>query len=856
MNLPANNVFNVTQIARAAGISRQAAHAGLASIASVSLPGGQGRATAGWRFADLPLDWQVEITRRGVKRGFENGEEFLANLPEPWKSPLPWDQAPQHQRDKAVRLQKAMARALAMRSDGEAAAGLAEQAGLDDFKAEFGYPLSGRQWRRLLHRTIERDGAEENWQRLDIYLDDKAFVAPSAKPNLVRNEFQHRELEEVISALENRPDPTPADRQFLWDATFRHYEGHTEQLADSVEGSRERRLFKASLVHYLFKGFPERTLCATEASLKRRFDEKLSIWRGNGRTPDALEDKRPLKSGKFRKEAFDEDQAKVLERVALLHCNVARAFEELIAEGKLSKFASDLRAIFERTHLHDGKLALAYRLLHEEGKLSREFCEFYPFDPRTGKSEVPHAIRSAIMPLMDATLSYRKSLYEASSRGPYIQQEHLEAPGDWFCADDVTWNHYFREQVPGGGWRVLRSECLLMADYKTAYPLGHLLIAGHYNGEHVRDLVLKVHDQIGLPRLGFKFENGVWKSRIVVGDNRQGTPLHWREAENGLRSPDLKLEIRHARARNPRGKAMLERAIGILEDRMRCIPGFVGFNEQVEKREREQRLIERANNGDMEAVRQFPTQAEWSATIAKVLENFAHDPQNGETLRGMSPAQAWAEEIRNRPLRRLPDESRYFLSTHWKEITVRQEGIILTIRGHRRIYFNEHTGRLIGQRVLAFYNLEMPELLTVSDMDHKHYFTVRAVKLPAMSATREQLAEANKLRKAHMAPAKAIFNSIKHEVISTITRDNEQGEQANGLGRFHNQQMAQEEAENTERGRKLRKLQVKAAAAGIELTGTVRNPDDALEAIDRRNHFLQAMLEEEERSNEAKEATP
>ena len=42
---------------------------------------------------------------------------------------------------------------------------------------------------------------------------------------------------------------------------------------------------------------------------------------------------------------------------------------------------------------------------------------------------------------------------------------------------------------------------------------------------------------------------------------------------------------------------------------------------------------------------------------------------------------------------------------------------MLTIRGKRLLYYNEHTGPLIGQEVLAFYNLEMPELLTVCDMN-------------------------------------------------------------------------------------------------------------------------------------------
>jgi hypothetical protein len=802
--------FTATQIARAAGLARQTVHARLQEIAAAGQEPCQGKDLAGWKFADLPMDWQLEITRRGVKRGFENGEQFLANLPDPWKCPLPWSAVPEAQQRKAVRLQKALAGVLAMRAKAGVDSAHVEHAGLADFKAEFGYTITARHWRRLLNRTLERDAGEENWQRLELYLDGRAFVTPSPTREVVRNDYVHRGLDDVFSTLENRQHPTATDREFLWDAAFRHYAQHTDSLTDSPEGHRERKLFKASLVHYLFKAFPEETLCATLPSLKRRFEEKLNLWRANGRTPAALRDKRPLKSGKFRTLAF----------------------------------AQDLDAIRDRAILHDGNIALAHRLLREEGKLSKEFCDFYAFDARTAKSEVPAAVRAAVAPQVEMCLPLRRGPWQARMRGPYIQRDWSEVkPGDWACADDVTWNHYFREQLPAGDWRILRGECLLMTDLRTGYPLDFLLIAGHYNGEYVRSLALKVHDRIGLPRKGYYFERGVWKSRLVVGDNSQGTPIHWREAENGLCSMDLKLDVRHATT--PRAKP-IEGLFRILQERMRCIPGFVGFNERTEEHEREQDLIARANRGNMEALKRFPTQAEWAETISQVLEKYARDPQNGEMLQGKSPAEAWEEEVKAHPLRQLSEESRYILSTHRKEITVRQEGIILTIRGQRRIYFNENTGRLIGQRVLAFYNLEMPELLTVSDMHKNNYFSVRAVKLPAMDATREQFAEVNQLRKAHMAPARAIFGGIKHAVVSTISRDTEQSEQSKELGRFHNEEMSRAKALDTDRGRKMRKLQAKAAVAGVELTGAVRDPDDALEAIDRREHFLQALRTEEE----------
>ena len=825
MNQASHTLFTATQIARAAAITRQAANMGLQPIASAGMAVSQGKDAAGWRFADLPLDWQLEITRRGVKRGFENGEAFLANLPEPWKCPLAWDQVPENQRDKAVKLHKALARALAMRGDAppievevpgniiraRAAAAQVEQTGLEDFKAEFGYAISGRHWRRLLHRTIERDAWEESWQRLTLYLDDRAFAAPPVMPKVVRNQFQHRELDEVIAALENRQYPTPADRQFLWDAAFRHYESQTEQFADSPKGNQEWRVLKASLAHYLFKAFPERTLCATEASLRRRIDEKLDLWRQNGRTPEAVRDWRPLKSGYFRRPDLSKDDKKI--------------------EGLGIQL--------------DGNEALAHRMLRERGELSKEYCDHHPYDPRRGKSALPKSTRKAITANVEMCLPLRRGPWQAKMRGPYIPRDWSGVkPGDWFNADDVTWNHYFKERHADGRWQITRGECLVMTDFRTGYPLDFLLIPGKYNGEHVRSLVLKVHDRVGLPRCGFYLEKGVWSSRLVTGDNRQGTPVHWREAENGLCGLRLQLSVRHATT--PRAQP-IEGLLRILQERMRCIPGFVDFNEREYDAERMQPLIARAHRGDAAALEQFPTTAEWRDRITAVLGEFAHDPQNGKMLEGLSPAEAWAAEIPHHPLKQLPKEARYILATHRKKVTVRQEGIVLTIRGKRLLYYNEHTGPLIGQEVLAFYSLEMPELLTVCDMNRQNYFSVARVELPAMSATKEQLEEVNRLRKGHMAHAKGIFGEIPHEVITTITRDNDHSEDVKELGRFHNQEGERFEAERTASERDTKRARTKAAAAGFDPSRLrIKNPKRVAEAAERIADRFAALRQKEE----------
>ena len=267
---------------------------------------------------------------------------------------------------------------------------------------------------------------------------------------------------------------------------------------------------------------------------------------------------------------------------------------------------------------------------------------------------------------------------------------------------------------------------------------------------------------------------------------------------------------------------------------MRCIPGFVGFNEREYDAERMQPLIARAQRGDAAALEQFPTTAEWRDRIAAVLGEFAHDPQNGKMLEGLSPAEAWAAEIPHRPLKQLPTEARYVLATHRKKVTVRQEGIVLTIRGKRLLYYNEHTGPLIGQEVLAYYSLEMPELLTVCDMKHQNYFSVARVELPAMSATKEQLEEVNRLRKGHMAHAKGIFGEIPHEVVTTITRDNDHSEEVKELGRFHNQESERFEAERTVSERDTRRARTKALAAGFDPNRLrMKDPKRVAQSVER-----------------------
>ena len=214
-------------------------------------------------------------------------------------------------------------------------------------------------------------------------------------------------------------------------------------------------------------------------------------------------------------------------------------------------------------------------------------------------------------------------------------------------------------------------------------------------------------------------------------------------------------------------------------------------------------------------------------------------------LPGVSPAEMWAPAVAQRPLRKLADEDRYILATHKKPVRVRQEGIILTIGKDRMLYCNEHTGNLIGRDVLAFYNIDHPEILVCSDLNRQNYFAVKRIQLPAMTATGEQFAQAHSQIRGHTKAARTIYGNLEHSYVATVSRDTDCSNQSKELGRFHNEVVEKFKTEKSITTRKLRKIQLQAAAGGIAVSGHVRNPDRVLTGIERAREYRDRIAQKE-----------
>jgi hypothetical protein len=57
----------------------------------------------------------------------------------------------------------------------------------------------------------------------------------------------------------------------------------------------------------------------------------------------------------------------------------------------------------------------------------------------------------------------------------------------------------------------------------------------------------------------------------------------------------------------------------------------------------------------------------------------------------------------------------------------------------RRFYYNTELGPFIGRQVFAWFNIEQPDLLTVSDLEMKTFVSVKRPVLSAFDASKEQL---------------------------------------------------------------------------------------------------------------------
>jgi hypothetical protein len=149
--------------------------------------------------------------------------------------------------------------------------------------------------------------------------------------------------------------------------------------------------------------------------------------------------------------------------------------------------------------------------------------------------------------------------------------------------------------------------------------------------------------------------------------------------------------------------------------------------------------------------------------LVELCAAFNSDKQQGKMLPGISPDDGF-EQFANLvdPPVKFTADSRYLLAHHKRPTVVTRNGITLRFGKQTYNYRNANTGALIGQRVLAWFNPELPEVLSVTDMDRKNAFCVgRSEDVPAMDAPLDVLNREQARINEHQAPIRARYRVLK-----------------------------------------------------------------------------------------------
>lgn len=786
-------LFTAAQIAAALGRPRRVIQRVLANVPEDQKRIVRGNETRCWSFGSLPESIRSRLSTVAQQRGYRDAEHLLNQPDQQWQPSAPINECAEETMQKAVKLRDALSAALARRNDCTLSSAELEAIGLADYQRAFGHSVKVRSWRELFHRTLDRAGGNDNFQRLELYLDERPARKTSAKPVSRESDKLHA-LNRVLAGCRNPADLTESEKQAVWLVAL-------ETLEARIEMGESAKALKEELFGFLIAQAP--CLAPNRNALRVSFQRKYDRWQSNERQADALRDGRPEENRARRNELLDEDR------------DILVAHTVIACGGRSSQGVRECRKKI-------GWLSesLQSRLMHNPAS----------------KSYVPAWLRELIRYEVAMLEDDHHGPRRAKLNGAYISRYWDCVPAlDWYCMDDATLPIYFH--VPDGqGWfTLMRGQFLLAIDSRSTCVLGFALMPErNYNSRVIRTLITRVCDEYGLPRQGFYFEKGIWKdSRILTGDPN-ATPFSWQETELGLKEVGL----RFCHSQMPRSKP-IERVIGALQDMMEGDPGYAGRDEVHDGFERFKKLKLKVESKAIDPRGKFYTLEQWENRLDELCGQYNAEPQGGKMTGGFSPEDA-LEKFRdkNNPGVRYDASCRYVLSHHKRPIRVTSNGITLRFGKQVYNYRSENTGRLRGQIVLAFFNPECPETLAVTDMDRRNPFCVaRSQDVPAMDAPPELLSQELARIEEHMSHAKTRYRVLKSKYDQQF-RINRVDRATRDVGERIRLQTDEVKSETNRQESALRKARKVAARIGMEVTPGVIHRPGAIEALEDLERML------------------
>jgi hypothetical protein len=356
--------------------------------------------------------------------------------------------------------------------------------------------------------------------------------------------------------------------------------------------------------------------------------------------------------------------------------------------------------------------------------------------PRKSKQSLPRSLRDAItpsQPLRDLHHGPRRLSLNSLS----VPRKVDILPGDIFCPDDTTpiWGYWVgvpeSEQYPFGKM-LLQGQLLIAIDVASQKAISFALIARDTAGYRACDIWSwfgAVHDSPGLPRLGWQMERGTWESHLIAG-----VECEYQAGETTL---SRRLGGLRMLPSNPCPEARPE----ALRDMFTCFPktlqtwtsflpktksieaffnrsqqlegmlyGCLGRDQQRAPMERAKKIYNACRRNAEDPGHHFLEQTEILNRLRSLIDWLNHEPIEGTVFHGV-PEILWQNAVRDLPLYRPPEESRYLFLRHWAKTRVHKGMIRLHPAAHAPLeYFSPDLAHHEGQHVLCYYdafNLEL-----------------------------------------------------------------------------------------------------------------------------------------------------
>lgn len=719
--------FTAAEIARAMGCAKQNIHHRLSAVSANREKLVAGNLAKCWALDSLPVGIVQQLAIKAETKGYRTVTQLLSMAFARFELSMPLREIAPEAINRARQLQKALRDPLLNRNDTSVPAAEFNRRGVEAYKREFGHPVTSRHWRRLFARTVERDNGAEEWNRIEIYIEDNPpppRLSPAATIKRGAT-IQLTVLEDALNACAGSSKLSVDQLTYLWTKAC-------DELQLQIEDAANAKRAKRSIIEALAKsGF----VGADLESVRRNFARKFEAYSAAG---GKLQDGRQLRYAKAAPVVSEDDRSKLI------------------------------AASLDR----GGRVSQAFRETFHGGELSPALTDRFIANP-TRKSYVPRSVRAAIASEVKRLMPLHRGSREHELRGPHNNRDFSDMfAGDSFQADDCTCPVvYFEPDASSkSGFRIIRGQLILMIDERSLLALGFALHSeNNYNARIIRALITRVHDAYGLPRRRFYFERGIWKTaKILTGEKPPiSTELDLAHTELGLR--EFRVKFSHARL--PRGK-VIERVLGLVQNQMEKLPGYVGRNEQTERFERVNKQIAEAKSGGVNPAKYFLSKEEWIEELTRLLDAYNAERQEGKLLNGLSPREAWDRFQSAEGLVQLGEKTRYLLAHHKLKLRARRDGITLRPSLGGGTYCNETTGRFAGQDVLVWCNPEELDYIAVTSLDRKQgpFVVPRLEPLPAIDASAEQMRRNAEQIDTHNAHARTSYRLISPHLVAHTFR--------------------------------------------------------------------------------------